>query len=670
MEDIRKIVRESDVEYFWFMVDDLIYMDHFSVKQIESYLDAQQDIDSFCLRLGRNITTKGRQPDFIREEGGFLVWDTQQDQGKHWNYFWEISSSIYRKNIVVEYLSKCRPDKPCSSVVEDEKAVVIVLGAPIYDDIRVDAEKSAKALLDEFSPRIVLEMLDGEFLAVRFDKRDSSLKIINDRWCSVQLHYHLASESKIFSASPYFHSLWLFMKDNGMLKLNQEAFFEMLWLQRLLGTKTLAKDAYFMPDAHVLSLEKWNIRLERYWNRNYKKNKNPLESNAQILAEMLRFSVTVKTADKENFGHFLSGGMDSRCVLGAFNEKLPTCFTVGLSDNREVKTAKKLAESRGAKHIFLLLNKEHYGMIRNAAVKICGGMFNYDHALFLGYEDAVIKEADVCFNGYGMDFMFQGMYIPGVNMKAFGRNLNYCRMIELPDDIAAFFIANASYRIKNADLWKFVKESHRQNLREFQRNSVEEILKRGKELTDNKFDLWEYITFHHLSRHYSFPNVLSIRSFVEARVASFTNEIFDHYLSLPVEQRFDGKIEKRLLQILSPALAAIPSANTGMPVTAGMFERTFRQIFNTAKRRILAEKDFESWMERTWPSREYALRKQNSLKSAVMELIQSDIFDQLEFLDIKKIKNDFPNWLMGENITGVSGDLVQTITTIGTFLNV
>jgi len=111
LEDIRKIVRESDVEYFWFMVDDLIYMDHFSVKQIESYLDAQQDIDSFCLRLGRNITTKGRQPDFIREEGGFLVWDTQQDQGKHWNYFWEISSSIYRKNIVVEYLSKCRPDK-------------------------------------------------------------------------------------------------------------------------------------------------------------------------------------------------------------------------------------------------------------------------------------------------------------------------------------------------------------------------------------------------------------------------------------------------------------------------------------------------------------------------------------------------------------------------------
>ncbi len=557
---------------------------------------------------------------------------------------------------------------PCPVFDEDETAVVMVLGSPVFDDVRVDAGRAAFALLADFSPRTAIELIDGEFLAMRFDKRDASLKFINDRWCSIPLHYHLAADRRIFSASPCFYSLWRFLKGSGMLKLDQEAFFEMLWLQRLLGTKTLAKDTYFMPDAHVLSLNNWQIRLERYWRRNYRKNSNPLESNARMLAEMLKFSVSVKTADGARFGHFLSGGMDSRCILGAFGEKPPACFTVGVSENREVKTARKLADVKGARHNFLKLDPEHYGRIREAAVKICGGMYNYDHALFLGYEDAVKGEADVCFNGYGMDFMFQGMYLPGKNTRIFGRNLYYSRMVEPPDNLAEFFIGNASYRIKNADPWDFVREPMKRELRDFQRNSVEEILEQGRSLTENKFDLWEYLTFHHISRHYSFPNILSIRSFAEARIASFTNEIFDLYLSLPAEQRFDGKIEKRLLQILDPALAGIPSANTGMPVTAGGFERTLHQVFNAARRRMLAEKDFESWTERTWPSREHALRKQESLKKAVMSILDSETLEQLEFLDMDKVRTKISKWLEGANVPEVSGDLVQTITTIGTFL--
>lgn len=556
---------------------------------------------------------------------------------------------------------------PKPVVVQDNFSVVIVLGSPIYDDTMVDAKRCANMLLKDFSGRTVLDLFDGEFLAVSFDKTNGKLSFINDRWCSIPIHYNFCENRKIFSASPCFYSLWKFLQKNSMLELNQEAFFEFLWFQRLFGTKTLAKNAFFMPDAHILKLENWKLNLERYWNRNYKKNKNSLDSNAQILAEMLKFSVAMKTADKEKFGHFLSGGMDSRCILGAFGEKHPTCFTVGISDNREVKTAKKIAEDRKSKHIFLRLHPEHYGKIREAAVKICGAMYNYDHALFLGYEELVRENAQVCFNGYGMDFMFQGMYIPGKNIQLFGRNLNYCKMLELPDDIVGYFINNASYRIKYANIWNFINDSHKKQLEEFQRNSIEEILKQGKNLTEDKFDLWEYLTFHHLSRHYSFPNVLSIRSFSEARTASFTNEIFDHYLSLPVNQRFDGKIEKRLLQILAPSLAAIPSANTAMPVTAGMFERTLRQILNATKRRIFGEKDFKSWTERTWPSREYALRTQLSLKNATLQILDSDVIAQLEFINTQKLRSQLTKWLDGDNVSDVSGDFVQTIITIGTF---
>ncbi len=110
LEDIRRIVGENPSDYVWFMVDDLIYRDEFSLKTVESFMDAHKDVESFCLRLGRNVR-KGRQPDFRSMEDGILVWDTDASLGRYWNYFWELCSSFYRRPLVLDYLGKCRPDK-------------------------------------------------------------------------------------------------------------------------------------------------------------------------------------------------------------------------------------------------------------------------------------------------------------------------------------------------------------------------------------------------------------------------------------------------------------------------------------------------------------------------------------------------------------------------------
>ncbi len=111
LEDIKKIVRGSSSDYIGFMVDDLIFREAFSLASVERLLDANPKLDSFCLRLGRNITDKGPQPDFVSEKDGIIEWNTQKGLGKHWNYFWELSSSIYRRGHVLAYLSKCRPQR-------------------------------------------------------------------------------------------------------------------------------------------------------------------------------------------------------------------------------------------------------------------------------------------------------------------------------------------------------------------------------------------------------------------------------------------------------------------------------------------------------------------------------------------------------------------------------
>ena len=110
LEDVTNIVTGSGAEYLGFMVDDLIFYGSFSWDVIEELMDSRKDIESFTLRLGKNIK-RGKDPEFKDAGNGIVTWDTARDQGKYWNYFWEVSSSVYRKELVMKYISRCRPEK-------------------------------------------------------------------------------------------------------------------------------------------------------------------------------------------------------------------------------------------------------------------------------------------------------------------------------------------------------------------------------------------------------------------------------------------------------------------------------------------------------------------------------------------------------------------------------
>lgn len=561
---------------------------------------------------------------------------------------------------------------PIPAISNNEKSMMMILGNPIIKD-GIDKHSIIELLKDgeKFIPEI-LKGINGEFIIFHFDKLNGNLTIVNDRFTSIPLYFYYEQEHEFFLATPYFTDLWLYLKKINKLRFNQEAFFEFLWFQRLFGTKTYAKNVVFLPDASILKITHNKLLLSSYWRREYGKSSLSLSEHAHLLAELVKKSIKNKTSDEKRYGHFLSGGMDSRSVLAAFEKNFPVCFTAALSENRELRTARNIALTKGAKHVFLELDPEHYGKILKTSVHVAGGMYNYDHGLFYGFNKIVQSLVDVAFHGHGFDYMFQGMYIPGKNIVIGGHSLYLRYMIDLPsdDNLVNYFINNASYRIKNADIWNFILPERKKQLKDFQYDSISEIYEKGKKLTENSNDLWEYLTFHHLSRHYSYPNHASIATFVEQRVISFDNRIFDLYLSLPASHRFNGKIEKKSLKILDPRLARIWSANTNLPVTASSWTQTAYQIGGFIKRRFAREEGKSEWMERTWPSREYALRNQKTLNDAVNEICGSKVLEQLDFLDCKKINDEFPRWLKGEDIPGISGDFVQTVLTLGTFLRI
>jgi len=110
LEDVKKTVHSVSGSYFQFMVDDLIITDKVEPGRVVDFMNSHPETDSFCFRMGKNIKC-GTQPEFSVPEKGIIMWETSKRYGKHWNYAWDVSSSLYRRKTVEEYLSKCRHDR-------------------------------------------------------------------------------------------------------------------------------------------------------------------------------------------------------------------------------------------------------------------------------------------------------------------------------------------------------------------------------------------------------------------------------------------------------------------------------------------------------------------------------------------------------------------------------
>ena len=109
-QNIVDAVSHAGKPFIGFIVDDVIYRDSFLAGHIARLLKENTSLDSFSLRLGRHITDT-IDPEFEPIEDNVFTYKTQAGLGRTWNYFWELDSSIYRANHVLDYLKRCRADE-------------------------------------------------------------------------------------------------------------------------------------------------------------------------------------------------------------------------------------------------------------------------------------------------------------------------------------------------------------------------------------------------------------------------------------------------------------------------------------------------------------------------------------------------------------------------------
>ncbi len=196
--------------------------------------------------------------------------------------------------------------------------------------------------------------LNGAFFIAVYDQRQQRLVLANDRF-GLYPHYLYIQPGKLVFAPEV----------KGVLRagfvetdLNLTAVAEFLRFQHLLGEKTFWTDIRLFPYGSVgqFDLAKQTWTLDHYWNWGQIPHRPDARFDEAIdeAGTLLRQAVERRTADSLQPGVFLSGGLDSRTLLGLIppRDPPPVTATFGAFDSRDVYYAQRIAQRMNARHFW------------------------------------------------------------------------------------------------------------------------------------------------------------------------------------------------------------------------------------------------------------------------------------------------------------------------------
>lgn len=154
------------------------------------------------------------------------------------------------------------------------------------------------------------------------------------------------------------------------------------------------------------------LSQEVYW---LPKEGNPYESideAAMALREALERYVGRVTENMDEVAQFISGGEDSRVLLGLIPQDLRRHAFIFLDHmNREGKIAEKAARAYGVDFHAAFRSETHYLEILEEASDLVGSGHQYHHAHTLGFHEICgLTEYPAVFGGYLSDTLLKGLY--------------------------------------------------------------------------------------------------------------------------------------------------------------------------------------------------------------------------------------------------------------------
>ena len=475
----------------------------------------------------------------------------------------------------------------------DEKGLVGFLSGELFDTHKLsrDLQASSHALRNGSDLELVLrlyqhygeqfiELLNGAFFLVIWDRKQEKMLIGSDRFGLYPHYYALNNGRLVFSpevkgilSDPYFEK-----------ELDLTALAEYVRFQHLLGEKTFFNGINVFPSASLMTynLSRNTHKIWRYWTPDQIPFNPDIDFNTAVkeAGRLLRRAVERRSSDDFTPGVYLSGGLDSRTILGFIERRPVPTLTYGQRDCFDVHLAKKIAKAVGSDHNWCDLSDGEWVKQCNAFhLALTEGFHSWIHAHGMSTLDSARQWMEVNLTGWG-----------GGTVMGHRDCIEPLQTLAVDDEA---FIVRLFYLFNQKYTWPSITESeermlyskvigHRLHGRAYDsfRSEISKYLAYRPDIRGELF----YI-FNHCKR-LTQNFVTFTKSHIEVRFPFFDLELFDFLYSLPAEIRGHQKLYRAVIRNELPRLSYIPYDHDGYLPTNRAYIRKSHSYAVRLKRRI------------------------------------------------------------------------------------
>jgi asparagine synthase (glutamine-hydrolysing) len=405
-------------------------------------------------------------------------------------------------------------------------------------------------LYEEYGKDFV-KKINGDFVIVICNLKENELHIVNDRY-GLRPHYYILNNDKLLFSPEVkaFLEYKKFKKD-----LNEEAIVDFFAFGKILENKTFFKNVELLRPSSILTFRDGEISIKQYWDFNYEPDYSKSEDDfVNELVKTFKNAVRIRMKENHRYGVSLSGGLDSRSIVAAMDEKVRQdvlSSPFGPLDCDEVKIAKKVSKKAGTKFKAVEIIPE---MIIDGAEKL---VYLTDGMVSIGYGytpfmfRVLMKDVDVVFDGFEFDVTLGGSYLNKDILNA-------------KEDKALFNILYKSRIFSDDELDKLFVKTYNS---EISQSSFKKALdKINEKHPGNKND--HFLLRNHALRYILMGHPVVMRNMVECTLPTMDNELIDVIQKIPPELRLNHHIYRKFLKKLSPELAKFPYNQTGISAVA------------------------------------------------------------------------------------------------------
>jgi asparagine synthetase B (glutamine-hydrolysing) len=410
-----------------------------------------------------------------------------------------------------------------------------------------------------------VENLNGVFGIAILDGRNQQVHLANDRFGHRLLFFWHNDDEFAFSSS--LRSILALGNGIGG-RYDSRAVAELVVFERLLADRTLYRDIKRLPAG---SRATWNGRR---WEvvRYFTPRRRPISprlgcwrDGADELARRLKRSLGKRMADGAATGLFLSGGLDSRLVLGCAPGPL-TALTFSHPGMlaREAGVAARLAAAANVRLILLERDQDYYATIARRGAELNEGLATFVGAHSIGTHGVMYDEGiRVAITGDRSDVAFKDYFASCIDRQGLD-----------PWTGSAEQVRKAARRLMHSGM---IRKADHQDLmlvgltEELQAEFaalygeteawLRDLLAEGDSLDETLSEMalcdWQAQTALGMIRGLS-------TEFVE-RSPFFDNDVWNLAMELPIAWRADAQIVKKAIVSAAPKLGRIEDVSTRIP---------------------------------------------------------------------------------------------------------